>query len=255
MYDPSLGRWHVGDPLAERRNEWSNYAYVLNNPMLRIDPDGLTDYKFDKETGEVNEVTYEDEDEQSANDAAETDRIVKTDKNGNIKRKKFGKNKGQVKTTDITDSEKGILSDGMNLKTESHIIEVNGEGQATTTGVEAFALKLSEHVGKEIGGAYFSSGSGNTTHMTLGLYQYNSSTRTSSSGHTLGFRNNLNLTGFFHSHPKIGTDNSNRVIPHDADLRMRNNALQTNPNLLFYIITNPITYGGEYPNKIPYTNY
>jgi RHS repeat-associated protein len=251
-YDPVLGRTWQPDPMGEMFYDHSPYSWVKNNPLLRIDPTGMTDYTLNKETGEISEVTYDNEEEQAANDAAETDRIVKTKKDGTIKRNR----KGVVKSTSVRDIEKGILADGQNFKTETNIIEVGGEGQPSEQGVEAFALKLSGYVGVEIGGAYFSSeGSEGTSHITFGTYGNNSHTRNvGGHGHALGLRQGLNLTGFFHTHPGNGHDisNSDRLVPSDTDLDSRDRALQHNPSLQFFLITAPVNYGDPYPKKIPY---
>ena len=42
-YDPALGRWHVKDPMQEKRIGLSPYCYTSNNPVNRIDPNGMLD--------------------------------------------------------------------------------------------------------------------------------------------------------------------------------------------------------------------
>ena len=40
-YDPALGRWMNIDPLASKYSSITPYAYVVNNPIFFLDPDGM----------------------------------------------------------------------------------------------------------------------------------------------------------------------------------------------------------------------
>ena len=49
-YDAGIGRWGQIDPLAEKDYGGAVYAYVLNNPIIHIDPDGRSlngEYELD----------------------------------------------------------------------------------------------------------------------------------------------------------------------------------------------------------------
>ncbi|WP_158642992.1 DUF6443 domain-containing protein [Mucilaginibacter ginsenosidivorax] len=59
FYDPVIGRWNAADQLAENDAAVSPYNYVSNNPVNRIDPDGLWDwYLPDGETDKTKAVWF-----------------------------------------------------------------------------------------------------------------------------------------------------------------------------------------------------
>ena len=53
MYDPEFGRWFVPDPLAEVYYSTSPYLYVRNNPIMRIDPNGMWDEEPDPQNEKI----------------------------------------------------------------------------------------------------------------------------------------------------------------------------------------------------------
>ena len=137
---------------------------------------------------------------------------------------------------------KGILKDGMNLKTGDNLIKVNGENsdgtdQPTTEDVESFAYEISKYVGREIRGTYVSNNSNSVrdSHFAIGKYKDNSFNNVKSFGLSgvlrEGFRSE-NIKGFFHTHPK-GISN-----PSPKDISKRDAGLRINPQLKYNIITN-----------------
>ncbi|RNC85965.1 MAG: PKD domain-containing protein [Balneola sp.] len=248
-YDPVIGRFAQIDPLSSRREWVTPYNYVQNNPMLRVDPDGLTDYIIDYKTGKLVRVG-------DIND--EPDRILHSDKEGNVKRKgdsklfgwmvrKSQKGKPKVAIDNIAD---GIVEEGMNFRDDDNIIAVGGDGP-TAEQVEEFALALSEHVNKEIGGAYFSeTEGGETSHITLGRYRNNLKHHAQGYGASKGY--GLLNTGLFHTHIDYSLSLADRLSPSGPDFNERDGELDKNPNLQFYILTRDRKNGSRLP-RFPYT--
>jgi len=248
-YDPILGRTWQPDPMAEMFYDHSPYSWVKNNPLLRIDPTGMTDFTFDRKTGEVAQVG-------EPND--EPDRILKTNNKGEVKYKKNGD--ARVAMGGI---EQGILADGQNWKTDDQVIDVGGEGQPTVDGVKSFTMGISEYIGKEIKGfSYSSNTSGDVTDMVLGKYLNNSNTQ--SYGTLSALRNKYgvnfslnNVTQEFHTHPdgKLGATQSAPNL--SQDVTSLQNDKPFIPNASFIILyriqgqTRPAEYDYTHEYKSP----
>ncbi len=251
-YMPDLGRWGQVDPMAEKYYQISSYGYCANSPLNYLDPDGMDIYRYNDKTGDFSlfEKTSDNFDQVGK---------FKYDKKTDTYILQTHKRTGEVKNR-IDKIEKGILSDGANFMNKSNIIEVGGKRQPTEGGVEAFVVNLSEMVGKEIAGAYFSKdgSSSSTTHITIGEYRENR--HDSAKGHGITLWNKTfpeekldnHIKGFFHTHPTTGYSNSTKLKPSPQDIKSRDMALKNNPNLQFYILTQPERYGDKFPLKIPY---
>lgn len=63
FYDPSIARWMSVDPMSEVNRKWSPYSYTTNDPINKIDVDGMYDQalldKWEKENLEENGFSAE----------------------------------------------------------------------------------------------------------------------------------------------------------------------------------------------------
>ena len=61
-YDASLARWGAVDPLSEKYSSFSTYNYVLNNPIINIDPDGRNTIVYNENGEEIGRYEHEGDD-------------------------------------------------------------------------------------------------------------------------------------------------------------------------------------------------
>lgn len=249
MYDPALGRFWQIDPLADIAAHVNPYHFVRNNPINRIDPTGLTDFKINRETGKVEQVGETNN---------EPDRIVQTDSDGNVKRKGEGflgslvreKNRGKPKIA-VKGIKQGFLEDGMDLSADDHVFNVGGEGEPTKAEFEDFALKISDYVDKEIGGFYLANkGESDISYIYMGGFKNNDS-QNNRSGFNLKkyapeLLGNVDVKVDYHTHlSRFDAADRNRpsyLGPKGGDVGYKQRQRKNYPNLKFIIIAKPETF-------------
>jgi RHS repeat-associated protein len=91
-YDPAVGRFLSVDPMAEKYYHISPYAYCSNNPVNRIDPNGMDDYSINLK-GKI-ELIKETKDEMDRLIALGKNDKIEYDDDGNMTNASLGVNKG-----------------------------------------------------------------------------------------------------------------------------------------------------------------
>ena len=142
-YSPSTARWLSPDPLAEKYYNLSPYAFCGNDPVNYVDPDGRDIYRYDNESGTFHLYQKTDDDyDQVAEfkyhkDTGEYE--LKSKRNGKVKLK-------------MDNIEKGILSDGINLLSDSQVWSTD---DVSIEGFQNFIVAYSDMIGREMGGYYY----------------------------------------------------------------------------------------------------
>ena len=205
------GRWLAMDPLAEKYYSYSPYAFCNNNPVNLVDLDGKDIYRYDDKSGPFHLYQKNDDKfDQIAqfkynNDTEEYE--LKTTRRGNIK----------VRMDNI---EKGILSDGINLLTDSQVWATD---DVSIEGFQEFIVAYSDMIGREMGGYYYTE-IGGTDLKYINSGRGKNNTRTSSQPGPGIFRVRPDLYGKvdihtnWHTHPSKA---ENKLEPSYQDYRFK----------------------------------
>ena len=196
-------------------------------------------YRFDKKTGTftLHQKTDDNFDQ--------IGRFKKNKDTGEFELRTNRKGKGKILLNNI---EKGILSDGMNMKSADNAITVGSEGQASLKGVQDFIIEMSELLDKEIGGYYLSEKeSDDISHVYINQYTKN----TPNKSYVSSFRPDRytpELIGMsshtkFHTHLSRFSD-SDKFRPSKGDIEFKGRQM-LNGVKRFFILTKgyePIEY-------------
>jgi len=187
-YMPDIGRWGVVDPRAEVAFQMTPYHYCSNNPINRIDPDGLTDYEINRD-GKITKVEGTETDDG-------VDRLIRGQaryKNGEL-RGREGKKFISIDKQVFDDLESGELAQSFNMP----------------SGDEAEKLFdfIVGYVGVEFGKADLVYGSGEEVSFFLTSYSaYEIAPMTEVLEGKKEQDPGLKLKSLIHNHPDTGDEN------------------------------------------------
>jgi RHS repeat-associated protein len=162
-YNNKLGVWLSYDPMGGKYPGLSGYVYVRNNPLLRIDPDGLTDIKIEikriqetkkstigelkisnnNNSKQVNGVTLElpwKNNEKKISRIKSGEYAAKLGKSGNDALNKYG---GVIRLED-KDNRDGILIHAGNEPQNTHGCILVGSEVAGDDKISGSGIKLTE---------------------------------------------------------------------------------------------------------------
>ena len=117
-YDHVLGRWMNVDPLAEKNFSTSTYVYVVNNPLIYIDPDGMDKYIINDEGKTILALKQKGD-----------DILYAIDKNGDLK--DTNKDDKKDEKDGVTIKSKGLIGQLTNYRKGS---ENNGQKYISSIG-------------------------------------------------------------------------------------------------------------------------
>ena len=134
-YDPQIGRWHNLDPLADQTPAVSPYVFVMNNPIMLIDPDGRTISGDTAMVAKLESAAGNIKKSQEARQARLQKRIDKREAKGKNTDGLQGK---MAKSKAIVDEIDGLLTDISILRISSQEYHINSNWNGNSDGVSVY---------------------------------------------------------------------------------------------------------------------